>query len=116
MKITSYFAKVFLAIEGQPFAPQDCAVSSGSFGGVAYRYYAIGPNCAPKSHVGTIEGALHSELMRLETEGMISTSHCVHFDPDGGWDGWVLFGRLGEVNLAEYCGPSTFAKDEKDEI
>lgn len=116
MKFTKLLANILPAIGAKSPETEDCAVSSGSFGNVAYRYHAAGPNCAPKKQIGMIEGALYHELTRLDAEGAITGSNCVHFDPDGGWDGWVLFGHLDEVTLEEYCGPSTPRNGGKDEI
>jgi hypothetical protein len=35
----------------------------------------------------------------------IPSSDCIKFDEGGPWQGWVLFGRKGEVDLTLYCGP-----------
>jgi hypothetical protein len=56
------------------------------------------------SEIGTIEGALHHNFKRLD-EDEIPTSACTKFDEGGSWEGYVLYGRLGEVDLTSYCGP-----------
>lgn len=92
--------------------PTDCATSSGSFGLIAYRYYATGKKCATDSDIGMIEGALYHQLIEIDPD-TLTKSQCVEFDEGGSWEGWVLFGRLGEVDLRQYCGPSVRrAKEE----
>lgn len=92
--------------------PTACAVSSGSFGPIAYRYYATGKKCATDSDIGMIEGALYHQLTEIDPD-TITDSQCAEFDEGGSWQGWVLFGRLGEVNFGEYCGPSLRRVEEE---
>jgi hypothetical protein len=56
------------------------------------------------SEIGTIEGALYHNFQELD-EDEIPTSACTKFDEGGSWEGYVLYGRLGEVDLTSYCGP-----------
>jgi hypothetical protein len=83
---------------------RDCAVSSGSFGKVAFRYHAHSKNCATMSESGLIESALYHNFQQLD-EDEIPTSACIKFDEGGSWEGYVLYGRLGEVDLTGCCGP-----------
>lgn len=83
----------------------DCAVSSSTSGPIAYRYYARGRNCASNSDLERIESALHNKFNQLDSEDL-RKPECVQFDVGGPWQGWVLYGRAGEVDLAHYCGPS----------
>lgn len=82
----------------------ECAISHGSFDNIAYRYFAQSKNCAKMSQVDSIEQALRQNFQRLDSKDTPS-SDCIKFDEGGGWEGWLLYGRLGEVNLAQYCGP-----------
>jgi len=93
-----------LAAASSDRGPLECAVASGSYGQIAYRYFAHAKDCAKMSQKGNIERALHQEFDRLE-EDEIPSSNCIRFDEGGSWEGWLLFGRLGEVDLAQYCGP-----------
>jgi hypothetical protein len=92
------------ASAGSHHNSRDCAVSSGSFGKVAFRYYVHSKHCATMSEIGTIEGALYHDFQELD-EDDIPTSACTKFDEGGSWEGYVLYGRLGEVDLTRYCGP-----------
>ena len=82
----------------------DCAISHGSFDNIAYRYFARSKNCAKMSQVEVIEEELRLNLQRLDLED-VPASDCIKFDEGGEWEGWLLYGRLGEVDLAQYCGP-----------
>jgi hypothetical protein len=93
-----------LVSAGSHHNSEDCAVSSGAFGKVAFRYYAHSKDCATMSEIGTIEGALYHNFQELD-EDEIPTSACTKFDEGGSWEGYVLYGRLGEVDLTSYCGP-----------
>lgn len=81
------------------------AVSSGSVQQIAYAYYAAGENRATMSEVGSIEVALGQQLSKLDA-GSIQEPVCVRFDEGGPWNGWLLYGRLGEMEPAAYCGPT----------
>lgn len=64
------------------------------------------------SQADTIEQVLHNKLEKLDA-GDIASSDCVKFDEGGPLEGWVLFGRLGDVDLTQYCGPRIgFGKGE----
>ena len=52
-----------------------------------------------------VEQVLHEKLGRLDADE-IPSSDCAKLDEGGPLEGWVLFGRLGEVELTQYCGPS----------
>jgi hypothetical protein len=84
--------------------PQECAVATGSYENISYRYYARSKDCATMSQVDDIKDALHHKLSRLNVNE-IPSSDCIKFDEGGPWQGWVLFGRKGEVDLTLYCGP-----------
>lgn len=77
---------------------------TGAYEDIAYRYHSHSKNCAPMSQVDSIEQLLHQKLGRLDADE-IPSSDCVKFDEGGPLEGWVLFGRLGEVKLTQYCGP-----------
>jgi hypothetical protein len=96
---------------------QDCAVVSGSYENIAYRYHTHSKNCATISQADTIEQVFHRELGRLDPDD-IPSSDCVKFDEGGPLQGWVLFGRSGEVDLTRYCGPGIgFGKGKsRDEL
>lgn len=81
------------------------AVSSGSVQQIAYAYHAAGENCATMSEVGSIEVALRRKLSELDARS-IDEPVCVRFDEEGPWNGWLLYGRLGEMEPAAYCGPT----------
>ncbi|KAK6000394.1 hypothetical protein QM012_003640 [Aureobasidium pullulans] len=81
------------------------AISSGSFEQIAYVYYAAGPDCATMSEIGFIKVALRQKLGKLDTRS-IKEAVCVRFDEGGPWSGWLLYGRLGEMEPAAYCGPT----------
>jgi hypothetical protein len=51
--------------------------------------------------------AIKDELHRMFQTGVdeLPSSKCIKFDEGGLWEGWLLYGRLGEVNLTQYCGP-----------
>lgn len=83
----------------------DCAVSSSTSGPMAYRYYARGRNCASNSDLERIESVLHNKFYQLDLESLRDFK-CVQFDVGGPWQGWVLYGHAGEVDLAKYYGPS----------
>lgn len=85
--------------------PNSTAVSTGSFQQIAYAYYAAGPNCATMSEIGSIEVALGQQLSQLDAHS-IQEPVCVRFDEGGPWNGWLLYGRLGEIEAAAYCGPT----------
>ena len=107
---TYAFATLTAASSGRD--PQYCAVVSGSYENIAYRYFAHSKNCATMSQADTIEQALHHRLGQLDA-GDIPSSDCVKFNEGGPLEGWVLFGRLGEVELTQYCGPRIgFGKGE----
>lgn len=92
---------------------EECAVSSGQIGEVAYRFFSRGRNCATMSDLGAIEAALHDRFKILDAED-IPDPVCKSFNRDGGWEGWVLYGRAGVVDLTEYCGPSIHG--DRDEL
>jgi hypothetical protein len=56
------------------------------------------------SHVDSIKDVPHQTFHQLDADGM-QPSKCVKFDEGGSWEGWVLYGRKGEVKLTQYCGP-----------
>lgn len=56
------------------------------------------------SQVGEIEQALYHNF-QTQDEDDIPVSECLKFDEGGDWEGFVLYGRLGEVDLTGYCGP-----------
>jgi len=101
--ICSYaFATLAAASSGRE--SQDCAVVSGSYKNIAYRYFAHSKNCATMSQADSFEQLIHHKLGRLDTDE-IPSSDCVKFDEGGPLEGWVLYGRKGEVKLTQYCGP-----------
>jgi hypothetical protein len=51
-----------------------------------------------------IKDELHQTFQKLDVDD-IPSSECIKFDEGGSWEGWLLYGRLGEVNLTQYCGP-----------
>lgn len=106
MRPASIWTHSFIAIAAASSdrGPQECAVSHGSFDDIAYRYFARSKNCAKMSQVEVIENMLHRNFERLDPEN-IPSSDCIKFDEGGEWEGWLLYGRLGEVDLAQYCGP-----------
>jgi hypothetical protein len=61
-------------------------------------------NCATMSEVNTIKDELHQAFQQLGAEN-IPSSNCIRFDEGGSWEGWVLYGRKGEVKLTQHCGP-----------
>jgi hypothetical protein len=82
----------------------DCAVTDGRMDLVAYRYYSNGLKCATNSDLGGIESSIYHSLQRLETTG-IPDCRCMKFDQGGPWEGWLMYGPAGKVDLASYCGP-----------
>ena len=52
----------------------------------------------------TIKDELHQTFQKLDVDD-IPSSECIKFDEGGSWEGWLLYGRLGEANLTQYCGP-----------
>lgn len=85
---------------------EDCAVTSGAFAGIAFRYYATGDgnsDCATTSELGTIEGALWHHFQEVHANG-IPESECLKFSHDGKWKGWLLYGPSDTVDLSRYCG------------
>ena len=79
-------------------------MSSGSFDGIAFRYYATPKNCATMSDTGVIESSIYHNFQQLDSR-KIPSKNCELFDEGGEWEGWLLYGPEGEVNLADYCGP-----------
>lgn len=103
-------ATVATALTGKS-DPDDCVVSSGSYGNVAYRYFSRGANCATRSEIGAIEGVLHHLFDRLDPDE-IPESRCIKWDEDGTRDGWLLYGIAGKVDLTGYCGPRLGSKPQ----
>jgi len=67
------------------------------------------------SQADSIKDALHRAFQRLDVED-IPSSDCIKFDEGGSWEGWLLYGRSGEVKLTQYCGPRVeFGKGESRE-
>ena len=93
-----------LATAKNPNNSNQCAVTDGRIGEVAYRYYSNGPNCAKNSDLGGIESSIYHNLQRLDAAD-ISDCRCVQFDQDGDWEGWLMYGPAGKVDLTSYCGP-----------
>lgn len=93
--------------------PDECAVSHGRIDGLAYRYYSYGPKCAQNSDLGSIESSIFHNLLQLEGAEIPGCS-CVKYDHGGAWDGWLLYGKAGEVDLARYCGPMIDGRLEWD--
>lgn len=106
------YAFTILAAASSDRGLQDRAVAIGSYENIAYRYYAHSKNCATMSQVGSIKDALHQAFQQLDADE-IPSSDCIRFDEGGSWEGWVLYGRSGEVKLTQYCGPRIeFGKGE----
>jgi hypothetical protein len=82
----------------------DCAVTDGRIDLVAYRYYSNGPRCATNSDFGGIEDSIYHSLQRLDAVD-IPGCRCMKFDQGGPWEGWLMYGPAGKVDLASYCGP-----------
>jgi hypothetical protein len=82
----------------------DCAVTDGRIDLVAYRYYSNGPKCATNSDLGDIESSIYHNLQRLDAADM-PDCRCMKFDQGGPWEGWLMYGPAGNVDLASYCGP-----------
>lgn len=105
---TLKFSECFEGDRAYPRSSSDTnstAVSTGSFQQIAYAYYAAGENCAKMSEVGSIEVALHQKLSKLDARS-IEKPVCFRFDEGGPWNGWLLYGRLGKMEPAAYCGPT----------
>jgi hypothetical protein len=93
-----------LATPTNPNNSNDCAVTDGRIEQVAYRYYSNGPNCAKNSELGSIEDSIHHNLLRLDSDD-VPNCRCVKFDQGSAWEGWLMSGPAGIIDLAEYCGP-----------
>ena len=115
MKLSNALTHAFaaLATAKKPDKSNECAVSDGSVHGVAYRYYSNGPKCARNSEVGSIEGSIYHNLLRLDATEF-PDCRCVKYDRGGAWEGWLLYGALGKVDLAGYCGPTIDGRLEWD--
>lgn len=100
--LTSAFAA--LATATKPNNSNECAVTDGRIGEVAYRYYSNGPNCAKNSDLGGIESSIYHNLQRLDAADM-PDCRCIKFDQDGDREEWLMYGPAGKVDLASYCGP-----------
>jgi hypothetical protein len=100
--LTSAFAALVTAKDTNN--SNDCAVTDGRIDLVAYRYYSNGPNCAKNSDSGGIESSIYHNLQRLDAADM-PHCRCINFDQDGDWEGWLMYGPAGNVDLASYCGP-----------
>jgi hypothetical protein len=112
MRLASIWTYAFATLAAADPNSQDCAVVSGSYDNIAYRYFAHSKNCATMSQVDSIEQLLHINFGRLDPDE-IPSSDCVKFDEGGPLEGWVLYGRKGEVKLTQYCGPGIgFGKGE----
>ena len=55
------------------------------------------------SEVRSIEFALSQKLSKLDAKS-IEKPVCIRFDEGDPWNGWLLYGRLGEMEPAAYCG------------
>lgn len=85
---------------------------TGSYQDMAYRYHSRSKNCATMSQANSIKDELYQAFQRLDTED-VPSSTCIKFDEGGSWEGWLLYGRKGEVKLTQYCGPRVeFGKGE----
>jgi len=106
MRLSSSWAYAFatLAAASSDQGSQDCAVASGSYENIAYRYHAHSKNCATMSQAGAIKDELHRVPQELGLD-KIPSSKCIKFDGGGLWEGWSLCGRLGEVRVTQYWGP-----------
>jgi hypothetical protein len=100
--LTSAFAA--LATATKPNNSNDCAVTDGRIDSVAYSYYSNGPNCAKNSGLGSIEDSIYHNLLRLDSAD-VPDCRCVKFDQGGAWEGWLMFGPAGIIDLTGYCGP-----------
>jgi hypothetical protein len=108
--LTSAFAA--LATAKKPNS-NECAVTDGRVHEVAYRYYSNGPKCARNSDLGDIEGSIYYNLQRIDA-AEIPDCRCVKFDQGGAWDGWLMYGMAGKVDLTRYCGPRLDGRLEWD--
>lgn len=105
---TLNFSECLEGDQGYPRGVSDTnstAVSSGSFQQIAYAYHAAGPNCATMSEVGSVDFALSQRFSKLDAKST-EKPVCVRFDEGGPWNGWLLYGRLGEMEPTAYCGPT----------
>jgi hypothetical protein len=109
--LTSAFAA--LATAKKPDNSNECAVTDGRVHEVAYRYYSNGPKCARNSDLGDIEGSIYYNLQRIDA-AEIPDCRCVKFDQGGAWDGWLMYGMAGKVDLTRYCGPRLDGRLEWD--
>jgi hypothetical protein len=106
-------AFVALATAKKPNKNDECAVIMGSEYGVAYHYFSTGRNCATNSQVGSIEDSIFHNLQRVDSAD-IPECTCVKYDQGGDWEGWLMYGPEGKVDLSRYCGPSISGKMEWD--
>lgn len=104
MRLANIWTYAFATLAAADRNPQDCASIIGSYEDVAYRYHAHSKNCATMSQADSIKSALHQAFQQLDADELPS-SKCIKFDERGSWEGWVLYGRSGEVKLTQYCGP-----------
>lgn len=65
------------------------------------------------SDLGRIESSIYHNFQQLDSEAM-SSSNCVLFDEGGAWEGWLLYGPVGDVDLAHYCGPRLVLEGVED--
>jgi hypothetical protein len=93
-----------LATATNPNNSNDCAVTDGKIDSVAYSYYSNGPNCAKNSDLGGIEDSIYHNLQPLDA-AELSDCRCLKFNQGGAWEGWLMFGPAGIIDLAGFCGP-----------
>jgi hypothetical protein len=106
MRITTIWRYSFatLAAASSGRDSKNCAVMVGSYENISYRYYASSKNCAAMSQKDDIKNALE-DYLALFDEDDVPVWDCIAIDEGGPWKGWMLYGRLGEVDLTRYCGP-----------
>jgi hypothetical protein len=105
MKLATPLTATFAAFATakKPDNSNECAVTDGRVQEVAYRYYSNGPNCAKNSDLGVIESSIYYNLQLIDS-AEIPNCRCVKFDRGGAWDGWLMYGMAGKVDLTRYCG------------
>lgn len=83
MKLATTLTQAFMALATtRPNNLDECAVSHGRIGSVAYRYHTHGPKYAKNSELGSIESTLFHNLQQLE-EAEIPGCRCVKYDQGG---------------------------------
>jgi len=56
------------------------------------------------SQADATKDELHRAFQQLDADD-IPSSKCIESDKGGSWEGWLMYGRLGEVTLTHYCVP-----------